>query len=166
MWPCWEIIPDLKLPPGLGGRPDMEWDQAAVGRWVEGVRERHVERCRLHHQLPLRRHHRTQIACLLWRELRISFLVGALFLCCTNHIYAPSSFLARGEREMRDLLSNGLIAGITYLIFQTTYFQFVNNKKLTFQRFHCQYHFQCKFPRNTYLSFFGTSEEREYFQQD
>ena len=29
----------LKIRPGLGGRPDMEWDQAAVGRGVEGVCE-------------------------------------------------------------------------------------------------------------------------------
>ena len=56
------------MPPDLGGRPHMERDQAAVGRRVEGVRERHVERRRLHHQLPLRRHHRTQSQGLLWCE--------------------------------------------------------------------------------------------------
>ncbi len=46
-------------------RPDLERDKAAVGRGYAGVHQWHVERCGLHHQLPLRRHHCAQDHCLL-----------------------------------------------------------------------------------------------------
>ncbi len=36
-----------------------------MGGWAEGVRQRHVERRRLRHQLALRRHHRPPARCLL-----------------------------------------------------------------------------------------------------
>ena len=85
------------MPPDLGGRPHMERDQAAVGRRVEGVRERHVERRRLHHQLPLRRHHRAQIACLLRREFFLSSFCAAL---TTFMPHLPLG--KRREREMRE----------------------------------------------------------------
>ena len=38
----------------------MERDKAALGGGPPRVRERHVERRRLRHQLPLRRHHRPE----------------------------------------------------------------------------------------------------------
>ena len=90
------------MPPDLGGRPDMEWDQTAVGRWVEGVRERHVERRRLHHQLPLRRHHRTSITCLLWRELLagISSFWSDLCFCDALTTFMPHLLL--GKRRERN----------------------------------------------------------------
>ena len=49
-----------ELHPGLGGRPHLERDQAALGRGAEGVRQRPLERGGLHHQLALRGHHRTE----------------------------------------------------------------------------------------------------------
>ena len=53
-------LPSGVLHPRLGGRPHLERDQAALGRGAEGVRQRPLERRGLHHQLPLRGHHRTE----------------------------------------------------------------------------------------------------------
>ena len=49
-----------ELHPGLGGRPHLERDQAALGRGAPGIHQRHVECRGFHHQLPLRGHHWTQ----------------------------------------------------------------------------------------------------------
>ena len=64
-------LPSGVLHPRLGGWPHLERDQAAVGRGAEGVRQRPLERGGLHHQLPLRGHHRSESPGFLWRKLSI-----------------------------------------------------------------------------------------------
>ena len=61
-------LPCRVLHPRLGGGPHLEWDQAAVGRGAQGVRQRPLERGGLHHQLSLRGHDRPASQGFLWRE--------------------------------------------------------------------------------------------------
>ena len=130
------------MPPDLGGRPHMERDQAAVGRRVEGIRERHVERRRLHHQLPLRRHHRAQIACLLRREFFLSSFCAAL---TTFMPHLPLGKRSGGEMREPTFQRHHLSH------ISTTYFQPV--KKPHISKVDCQYHIQCKFTRFTRIGY-------------
>ena len=130
------------MPPDLGCRPHMERDQAAVGRRVEGVRERHVERRRLHHQLPLRRHHRAQIACLLRREFFLSSFCAAL---TTFMPHLPLGKRSGGEMREPTFQRHHLSH------ISTTYFQPV--KKPHISKVDCQYHIQCKFTRFTRIGY-------------
>ena len=65
---------------GLGGWPHLVRDQAALGRRSQGVHQRHVERGGLHHQLPLRGHHRTENCGLFWRSKPPYFLINLIIL--------------------------------------------------------------------------------------
>ena len=76
-----------ELYPRLGHRAHLERDQTAVGRGVKGVRQRHVERRGLHHQLPLRSHYRAQNCGVFWCKLNL--LVMMNFCVVMNRKFWP-----------------------------------------------------------------------------
>ena len=78
-----------ELYPRLGHGPHLERDQAAVGRGAEGVRQRHVERRGLHHQLPLRGHYRAQNCGVFWCKLNL--LVMMNFCVAMNRKFWPKT---------------------------------------------------------------------------
>ena len=65
-------------------RFDLEWNKTIVGCWHEGVHQWHVERGRLHHQLPLRGDYRPQTQSLLWCKVLTYSFRGKGVTCLWN----------------------------------------------------------------------------------